>query len=90
MEIILGLRILRNEVACYSGGKLLHRGLDGGGEEHPEEEAQGSMRKMQEGEMGPSNTACFRTLWWKPGRSELEGDNEEKKAERELKSLSLV
>lgn len=80
MEIILRLRILRNEVASYSGGKLLHRGLDSEEEGHLEEEEQGGMRKMQEGEMGPSNKACFRTLWWKPVRSALESDNEEKKA----------
>lgn len=90
MEIILGLRISRNEFACYSGGKLLHRGLDSEGGEHQEEEGRVGVRKVQERGIGPSNKACFRTLWWKPVRSTLEGDNEEKEAERESTFLSLV
>ena len=55
-----------------------------------EEEEEGGVRKMPEGDMGPDNKACFRSLWWKTVRSALEGHNEEKKAERESTFLNLV
>lgn len=51
-------------------------------EECLEEEEESGVRKIPEREMGSDKMACFRTLWWKPVRSVLEGHHEEKKAER--------
>lgn len=64
MEIILGLRILRNEVACYSGGNLLQRGLDSE-EKYGETPGKGRAGWCEE-DAGRGNGACFRTLWWTP------------------------
>lgn len=73
------LRILRKLVACYPGRNLLQRGLDSeeSTKERVEKEEEGGERKMQEGEMGPSDKAYLRTLWWKPVRSALAGDGED-------------
>lgn len=72
----LGLRILREEVACYydSEEARKHKGTPGKGRGRWGEEGAG-------GDNGAHDKDCFRTLSWKPVRPVLEGDGGEKEAE---------